>query len=179
MKHKDLLRYLPVGLFVMVMVFLARGLWLDPQELPSTQINQPVPNFSLSELIAGNPIDQSIFKGHWTILNVWASWCDACVNEHELIKTLSEKGVRVIGLNYKDNARTAKAWLANYGNPYQAVLFDHAGQLAIDLGVYGSPETFIIDPEGIIRYRHVGVLTAKAWQQALLPRIANRRNQSS
>ncbi|WP_367605624.1 DsbE family thiol:disulfide interchange protein [Legionella sp. W05-934-2] len=164
-------RLLPLVAFISLVLIFFRGLFLEPQTIPSVKINQTVPRFHLPNLINGELIDQSIFNGKWTVLNVWASWCEACSLEHPFLIELGNQGVNLVGINYKDDEESAKAWLNSYGNPYQAVLFDKRGHVAIDFGVYGSPETFLIDKRGIIRYRHVGILTTDIWQHAFLPII--------
>jgi cytochrome c biogenesis protein CcmG, thiol:disulfide interchange protein DsbE len=116
--------------------------------------------------------NQKEFLGHVSLLNVWATWCSVCRQEHaELMDIARSHQVVITGLDYKDNARDAIRWLAELGNPYQAVVFDEAGKLAMDLGVYGTPETYLIDSKGIIRYRHVGLMTKQDWEQTLLPLI--------
>lgn len=158
--------------------FLWKGLRLNPTELPSALIGKPVPRFSIPEVSQSNKnITESIFKGQVAILHVWSSWCTACQKESEFIQTIAKNHkLYIIGLNYYDDLKSAKDWLAAKGNPYQVNLFDKEGRLAIDFGVYGTPETFIIDKNGIIRYRHVGPLNEVLWQKEVLP-ILNQLNQ--
>lgn len=167
-------RLLPLIAFIFLILLFMRGLFLEPQTIPSVKINQSIPQFELINLIDGKKLDQSVLKGRWTVLNVWASWCEACALEHPFLIELKNQGVNLVGLNYKDDAETAKSWLANYGNPYQIIFFDKLGKVAIDFGVYGSPETFLIDKQGVIRYRHVGILTNEEWQQSFLPLISGK-----
>lgn len=169
MKQKRLSRLMPLFVFILLTVVLLRGLYLKPQTLPSVKINQTSPDFELRDLLSNKLVTQAVLKNKWTILNVWASWCDACAVEHPFLIQLHKQGFNLIGLNYKDDAYSAQNWLDNYGNPYQVVLFDNSGDVAIDFGVYGSPETFLIDKEGVIRVRHVGILTNKIWQQSFIP----------
>ncbi|MDW6001441.1 DsbE family thiol:disulfide interchange protein [Vibrio mangrovi] len=143
----------------------------DPTKLESVLIGHPVPSFRLEDLAEpGKLYDQSIFKGEPLLLNVWATWCPTCYAEHQFLNQLSKQGVKIIGLNYKDQREKAIQWLQDLGNPYLVSLFDGDGMLGLDLGVYGAPETFLIDAQGVIRYRHVGDVNAGNWQQVLLPR---------
>lgn len=168
-----LLRLLPLVLFLTLVGFLGWGLRHDPHQLPSTLIGKAVPAFQADSLMQPGPIDQTVFKGKITLLNVWASWCTACQAEHAFLWQLAQSGkVQLVGLNYKDDALIAKQWLLQMNNPYQAVIIDATGQLASQLGVYGTPETFLIDRAGIIRYRLTGPLTQKIWQRVLQPKIA-------
>ena len=115
-------------------------------------------------------LDQSLFRGQVTLLNVWGTWCPACKDEHDDLMWLAEeKGVNIIGLNYKDNREDAQLWLDRLGDPYRKIIYDPRGTLGFDLGVYGAPETFVIDAEGVVRYRHVGVVNKAVWEQTLLP----------
>ena len=167
-------RILPLIAFVILAILLFRGLYLEPQSIPSPIINQQTPTFSLKNLHNNQVITQTLFQDKWTVLNIWASWCEACSLEHSFLMKLNQQGVHLVGLNYKDEPKAAKSWLENYGNPYQLVLSDTKGEVAIDFGVYGSPETFLIDKQGIIRYRHVGILTPDVWQAHILPLISEK-----
>ncbi len=162
---------LPLLLFMGMLAVLWHGLYTDPKILPSTLIDHPVPEFKLPELFAPEKkIDSSIFLGKTSIVNVWASWCQACISEQELIRTVaSDPKVQWIGFDYKDDPRQAKAWLKQYGNPYQTILNDANGLAALDWGIYGTPETFVIDGKGIIRYKEVGPITTLDWQNDFLP----------
>ncbi len=166
-------RLIPLILFILLLAFFWRGLSLDPQHLPSTKLGKPLPRFRISTLDGGPEVvmTDASFKGSMALLNVWASWCEACNEEQVFLMTLAQEGVVIYGLNYKDKRRAARAWLAEWGNPYKMVGEDREGQLGIDLGVYGAPETFLIDKNGIIQYRHVGVLTVNDWKRDFLPRI--------
>ncbi|SFR49728.1 cytochrome c biogenesis protein CcmG, thiol:disulfide interchange protein DsbE [Marinobacter daqiaonensis] len=173
------LLFIPVILAIAVGVFLASGLGKDPQELDSALIGKPVPVFELSDL--KNPdraLTPEVFQGQVSLLNVWATWCPACRDEHDdLIWLAEEKGIPIIGLNYKDNRDQALEWLQDLGDPYQLTLFDPRGRLGFDLGVYGAPETYIIDQQGIVRFRHVGVVDEKVWEEELQPRIRQYREE--
>lgn len=165
-------RLIPFVVFVVLVIFFWRGLSLDPHEIPLAQLNKPLPQFQLP--ILGDEqtsFTQNSLQGQVTLLNVWASWCAACVDEQAFLLQLAREGVGIYGLNYKDNPQEAKQWLNEWGNPYKVVGEDLKGTVAIDLGVYGAPETFLVDKKGIIRYRHVGVLNADSWQKEFLPRM--------
>lgn len=169
------LLFLPLALFLgLVMVFLiqlirnANG--EDPTKLESVLIGRTVPVFKLEDLAhQGKLYDQSIFKGEPLILNVWATWCPTCYAEHMYLNSLAKQGVKIIGLNYKDERDKAVNWLDDLGDPYLVNLFDGDGMLGLDLGVYGAPETYLIDTNGTIRYRHVGDVNARNWTETLEP----------
>ncbi|GGC75075.1 DsbE family thiol:disulfide interchange protein [Marinobacter halophilus] len=177
---KRLTLFLPLVLALAVGLFLAAGIGKDPTELESALIGKPVPEFSLENLREPDQtLDQSLFHGQVSLLNVWAEWCPACWDEHEdLMWLANEKGVRIIGLNYKDQRENAFRFLGRLGDPYQTIIFDPRGSLGFDLGVYGAPETFVIDAEGIVRYRHVGVVNERVWEEILLP-VINRAEGNS
>ncbi len=152
---------IPVVVFLVLAGFLAKGLYLDPREVPSPLIDKPAPSFSLTRLDdPRQTIALADLRGKVWMLNVWASWCVACRDEHPLLVEFAKKGLLPIyGLNYKDQRDDGNAWLMRMGNPYQASLFDNEGRVGIDFGVYGVPETFIIDKSGTIRMKHIGPLT--------------------
>ena len=163
----------PLLLFFGLAGFLAFGLTLNPREVPSPLIDKPAPDFSLARL---DQPEQTFalkeMKGQVWLLNVWASWCVACQAEHPLLVDLAKSGqVTLIGLNYKDRRDLALGWLARHGNPYQATLSDTSGRVGIDFGVYGVPETYVIDRDGVIRHKHTGELTREVLQTQLLPLI--------
>lgn len=165
-------RMIPFLIFVVLTVFFLRGLSLDPHDLPLAQLNKPLPRFELPVLGAEHAsMTSGAFRGHVTLLNVWASWCEACTEEQVFLLQLAREGVNIYGLNYKDKPKAARAWLLTWGNPYKMVGADVAGKVAIDLGVYGAPETFLIDKAGYVRYRHVGVLTKDIWARDFVERI--------
>lgn len=164
---------LPLVLFVILLVFLVIGLKLNPREVPSPLIDKPMPVFTLPQLDAPEKAfhpDQ--MKGKVWLLNVWASWCVACRAEHPVLNLWARKSrINLIGLNYKDTTQAAKQWLAQLGNPYLTSIVDADGRVGIDWGVYGVPETFLIDKKGIIRYKHIGPLTMDDIKTILNPLI--------
>ena len=167
-------RYLiPLALFVILAGFLAVGLKLDPREVPSPLIDKPAPPFALPLL--DKPEAQATaadMKGRVWVLNVWASWCVPCLAEHPLVTELARAGqVPVIGLNYKDKQDDATRWLARNGNPFTNVVADSDGRVGIDYGVYGVPETFVIDKAGVIRFKQIGPITPQALEDKILPLI--------
>jgi cytochrome c biogenesis protein CcmG/thiol:disulfide interchange protein DsbE len=162
------LRFLvPLGVFVILVGFLAVGLKLDPREVPSPLIGKP----ALTRLDNPNQtIRREDLLGKVWMLNVWASWCVACRDEHPLLVDYSRaKRVPIYGLNYKDTRGDGQQWLARLGNPYDASLFDQDGRVGIDWGVYGVPETFIIDRQGVIRFKHIGALTPEVIRTRVEP----------
>ena len=159
---------MPLIIFAVLVLLLAVGLTLNPRLVPSPLIGKPAPEFELPLLLKQGSFSNKDLIGHVTLVNVWASWCFACRQEHEAVKYLSRQGVRVIGLNYKDEASDAKQWLAKLGNPYQAIVADRDGRAAIDWGVYGAPETFLIDQQGIIRHKVIGPLSDQEKFDALM-----------
>lgn len=163
-------RVIPILLFLTLCVFLWRGLSLDPHNLPSVQLGKRVPAFTLPQLQKPEvSFSSTQFPRKAVLLNVWASWCEACVEEQVFMLQLAREGVPIYGLNYKDKSVDALQWLSQWGNPYQLIVQDREGKVAIDLGVYGAPETFLIDKQGIIRYRHVGILTQETWLKEISP----------
>ena len=168
-------RYLiPLIVFVVLAGFLAIGLKLDPREVPSPLIGKPAPAFDLPQLAAPDQrLTTKELQGQVWLLNVWASWCVACRQEHPLLVELGKTGrVKLYGLNYKDKREDALGWLANYGNPYLKSLSDTDGLVGIDYGVYGVPETFVIDKQGVIRYKRIGPVTPETLRDTLLPLVA-------
>jgi len=163
----------PLVLFIVMAVFLALGLNLNPRDIPSPLINQPAPDFSLPVLgQPGRSLTKHALMGDVWIFNVWASWCGSCRIEHPIFNQLAKKKlVTLVGLNYKDEPEAAKQWLAQLGNPYDISVMDQEGRTGIDYGVYGVPETFIIDKKGIIRYKHTGPVEVNDMQNILIPLI--------
>ena len=167
-------RYLlPLVIFVLLVGFLAAGLSLNPREVPSPLIGKPAPAFSLPRLdAAGQTLSAQDLRGKVWVLNVWASWCAPCRQEHPLIAELAKSGgAPVYGLNYKDKPADATAWLGQLGNPYTATVSDVEGLVGIDYGVYGVPETFVIDKGGVIRLKHIGPMTPEALRDSVLPML--------
>ncbi|MEE9422491.1 MAG: DsbE family thiol:disulfide interchange protein [Gammaproteobacteria bacterium] len=166
-------RYLlPLFAFLALAGLLYKGLSLDPKKIPSPLIDKPAPTFSLPQLYAPEKLlTQNDLKNQVSLLNVWATWCGACRQEHPVVMQLAKTGVPIYGLNYKDKRPDAKRWLKQYGNPYRANAFDEEGRVGINWGVYGAPETFVIDKQGIIRHKHIGPLTTEALNRDILPLI--------
>lgn len=167
-------RYLiPLGIFVVLVLFLAVGLRLNPREVPSPLINKPAPAFTLPQLqIPDRSLSLGDLRGKVWLLNVWASWCVGCREEHPLLVELAKTGVvPIYGLNYKDQRGDALAWLGQSGDPYALSIADADGRVGIDYGVYGVPETFVIDKNGMIRYKQIGPLTPEALQSKILPLV--------
>jgi len=162
---------LPLAIFVVVLAFLFVGLFRDPREVPSPLIGKPAPAFSLARLHEPQArLSTQDMRGQVWLLNVWASWCVSCRVEHPLLLQLAKtNAVPIYGLDYKDKPDDALAWLAQHGDPYRASIVDGDGRVGIDYGVYGVPETFLIDKAGVIRYKQIGPLTAEALQQKILP----------
>ncbi len=168
------LRYVvPIALFLVLSVFLLVGLWKEPRELPSPLVGKPAPAFTLPELRdpakTWTPAEMS---GRVWLLNVFASWCVPCLVEHPVLLQLTrDKVLPVVGFNYKDDPAAALGWLAKHGDPYAAIVSDRTGAAAFDYGVYGVPETFLVDKAGTIRFKHVGPLTPEVVQGKLLPLV--------
>lgn len=162
--------FLPLLMFIVLATVLYRGLGKNPNAMPSALIGRPVPEFNLPSLRNDKSLlNQEIFKGQVTLLNVWATWCPSCRTEHPYLLNLAEQGVVIIGLDYKDETIKARHWLQQLGNPYRQVIVDREGSLGLDLGVFGAPETYLIDSAGVIRYKHVGVLDQRIWQRDFDP----------
>ncbi len=167
-------RYLvPLGAFLALAVFLWMGLGRDPSTVPSPLINKAAPEFRLAQLHEPTQqIGRADMLGKVWLLNVWASWCVACRQEHPILMELSRtRLVPIYGLNYKDKREDGINWLAQFGNPYVVSASDIDGRVGIDYGVYGVPETFVIDRQGIIRYKHIGPVTVDALKTKILPLV--------
>lgn len=165
---------LPVLIFVGVGIGLAVGLTRDPGTLPSALIDHPAPTFTLPPVAgrAGPGFSSADLEGRVSLVNVFASWCVPCRIEHPVLLELAHEGVPIYGINYKDPAEKAAGWLAELGDPYQAIGADQDGRVAIDWGVYGVPETFVIDAKGRIRHRHAGPLQPRDIEQTIKPLLA-------
>lgn len=167
-----MLKYkLPFTLFISLVLLLALGLKLKPKDVPSPLINQPIPQFELPNLTdtqhSFHPVDLS---GEVWILNVWASWCVSCREEHQQLLNLQQQSlIKLVGFNYKDDPDAACEWLKTQGNPYNLIVADRTGETAIDLGVYGVPETYIIDKHGVVRYKHTGPLHQHELETLFMP----------
>ena len=168
--NKSLL--IPLAVFVGLVMILSVGFNLeDPHFLPSELIDQQFPEFSLNELNAPDRIvTHQDIKGQVALVNVWATWCPNCLIEHpELMRISREEGLPLYGINYNDESIKARQWLVRHNNPFQFNIVDDQGKLGIDLGVYGAPETFVLDANGVIQYRHVGPVTRRVWEETLRP----------
>ncbi len=163
--------YWTLGVFVALVALLAIGLRLNPREVPSPLIGKPAPSFELPLLAKPDErFSEKTMLGRTWVLNVWASWCPPCLAEHPVVSQMARSGLApVVGLNYKDTREEALPWLARNGNPFQVVVFDANGRIGIDYGVYGVPETYVIDAKGIIRYKHIGPLSADVVQKKIEP----------
>lgn len=167
------LKLLPLAVFAALAVFLGKGLTLDPSELPSPLIGKPAPQFVSAMLPASEEqFDSQSMDGKVWVLNVWASWCRPCVEEHPVLLALADqRDVPIVGLNYKDVPADALRWLAQLGDPFSHLLGDEAGDVGLDWGVYGVPETFVIDQQGVVRFKHVGPLGPDDLENKVLPMI--------
>jgi len=166
-----------VLLFVPLVIFLLMGLvfWIglgkeDKTSLPSPLIGKAFPEFQLGVVEDGRTLTTEDLKGAPVLVNVWATWCPTCKAEHAFLNELAASGIRIIGINYKDDVAKAQDWLAAFGNPYVYNLSDPDGKLGLELGVYGAPETFLVDSQGIIRHKHIGDLNPQVWAR-LKPRF--------
>jgi cytochrome c biogenesis protein CcmG/thiol:disulfide interchange protein DsbE len=165
----------PLGVFALLAIVLAIGIRHSPDKgiIVSPLLGKPAPQFSLPALLEPQrTVRSQELRGRWYLLNVWGTWCGECRAEHEmLLKVKASGAVPLIGLDWKDNDTQAQAWLAQLGNPYETVAVDRSGRAAIDWGVYGAPETFLVNPAGIVVFKHVGALTEETWTREILPRV--------
>ena len=162
-----------LAVFAALVALLAIGLRLNPREVPSPLIGKPAPAFELPLLLAPDKkFSQKDMLGRVWILNVWASWCPPCLVEHPVVTRIARSGLApVVGLNYKDAREEALPWLERNGKPYQLIVYDRDGRIGIDYGVYGVPETYVIDAKGVIRYKHIGPLGADVVRDKLEPLV--------
>ena len=167
---------LPLGIFALLAVVLAIGIRHSPDKglIASPLLGQPAPSFSLPDLAdPARQVRSAALRGRWYLFNVWGTWCGECRAEHDMLLKAHSAGVLpIIGLDWKDDDGRARSWLAQLGNPYDSVAVDTAGRTAIDWGVYGAPETFLVNPQGIIVFKHIGALTDETWTREILPRVA-------
>ena len=163
----------PLGIFIVLLLFLAVGLRLDPRKVPSPLIDKPAPAFTLPRLDDPQQhVSEKDLLGKVWLLNVWASWCVSCREEHPVLVEFAKKNiVPIYGLNYKDERKDALAWLAQFGNPYTVSIMDADGRVGIDYGVYGVPETYVIDKQGVIRYKQIGPITPELLDAKILPLV--------
>ena len=168
--------FVPLAAFVVLIALLYAGFSLDdPHRLPSALLGKPFPSFSLPELNTPSAtVTEKVLKGRLTLVNVWASWCPTCQSEHaELARIHAETGIPLIGVVYKDDPESARAWLSRLGNPYERQIVDQDGLLGIDLGVYGAPETFLVDANGVIVHKRVGDVNRQVWESEFAPLVAS------
>ena len=169
---------LPLAFFAVLVVVLAISIRHSPDKgtIASPLVGRAAPGFSLPSLTdAQHVVSSQDLKGHWYLFNVWGTWCGECRAEHAMLVEVGHSGaVPIIGLDWKDEDDHALEWLAQLGNPYQAIAVDHDGRTAIDWGVYGAPETFLVNPQGVVVYKLVGPLTRESWSQEFLPRLAQK-----
>lgn len=166
---------LPLTLFTLLAVVLAIGIKHSPEKglIASPLLGKPAPQFALPNLTDPAKLVRSEdLRGHWYLFNVWGTWCGECRAEHDMLLQVRRAGVvPLIGLDWKDDDAQARSWLGELGNPYQSVAVDRSGRVAIDWGVYGAPETFLVNPQGIVVYKHIGALTYDAYTREILPRL--------
>lgn len=169
---------IPLAVFLVLIVILATGFRLeDPHLLPSVLIDRPFPEFELKELHDPERLITELdLKGEVALVNVWATWCPNCLVEHpELMRIAHEEGVPIYGINYNDDPEKARLWLERHGNAYRFNMVDDEGKLGIDLGIYGAPETFLIDANGVIQFKQVGIVSPELWRNTLKPLIEQLR----
>jgi len=169
---KRALLFLPLIFFIVLGVFLYKGLFLNPQSMPSALEGKPVPDFKLLTVLdTDRVVTKADLKGQVYLLNVWGTWCVGCKVEHPTLINIAKTGLPIYGINFKDELADAQQWLKDNHNPYQFTVFDSSGRLALDLGVYGAPETFVVDHNGVIQLRYAGVLDIMTWNTKFLPLI--------
>lgn len=167
-----------VTLLVLLAIF-AHQLLSPPAKEAAGLVGEPLPAFQLTDLVSGREWTNNTVKGQVSLINIWATWCDACALEHPILLSISKHyRIPIYSIDYKDNPQVAKQWLAQHGNPYSAVGSDHEGQVALDFGIYGTPETFVINRHGYIVYRHVGAIDQTTWEQVLYPLILKYQQQT-
>jgi cytochrome c biogenesis protein CcmG/thiol:disulfide interchange protein DsbE len=171
---------IPLAVFAILLVFLFVGLGLNPREVPSPLVGKASPPFELAQLHKPDAaFSHKDMAGKVWLLNVWASWCVACREEHPVLVELAKKNVvPIVGLNYKDKPDEGRAWLKQFGDPYMLSVMDRDGRVGIDFGVYGVPETFLIDKQGVIRFKQIGPVTPAVLEQKILPMIRELEKQS-
>ncbi|MBL8833534.1 MAG: DsbE family thiol:disulfide interchange protein [Rhodospirillales bacterium] len=177
---KRALFFLPLVLFAVLALYLGFGLTRDPQHVPSALIDRPVPAFDLPAVagVERPGLSSAMLAREVSLVNVFASWCPPCRIEHPILMRMSREGdVPIYGINYKDKAPDAARWLAELGNPYRAIGWDFENRVAVDWGVYGAPETFVVDRHGKIRHRHVGAITPDVLDRTLMPLVKRLRSE--
>lgn len=174
MRTKKLFFIIPIVVFALLAIVLWKGLGTEPRKIPSALLNKTVPQFTATDLMSGKNEPSTLLKDHVSIVNVWATWCIPCKQEHNELLTIKQRyPVAIYGINYKDDAKEAQKWLKEKSNPYIITWEDPTGKLGIEWGVTGVPETFLIDKKGVIRYRYAGPITVKVFQQEMMPLIAS------
>ena len=166
-------KFIPIGLFVVLVGFLYVGLDLDPKKLPSPLIGKKFPEMVINDFATGQEFKSTEYlKDKVSMVNVWASWCITCRAEQAMINKISqENDINMIGINYKDEKKDALQYLDILGNAYDSIIYDKDGKLGLELGVYATPETFIVDKNGIIQYKHIGEITVQNWEKVILPKV--------
>ncbi|NRA15645.1 MAG: DsbE family thiol:disulfide interchange protein [Oceanospirillaceae bacterium] len=161
------LLFIPFGICILLGVLFVKGLSLDPTELPSARLGKAFPSFNLPSVADANEqLSEQSLKGQVRLVNVWATWCPTCKREHSYLNKLANnEGVQIVGINYKDERNKAVQWLKRYQDPYIFNIYDEKGGLGLDLGVYGAPETYVVDAQGVIQYRHVGEVNERVWKK--------------
>jgi cytochrome c biogenesis protein CcmG/thiol:disulfide interchange protein DsbE len=165
--------FLPVLVFFALAILLWRGLYLDPRTLPSVLIDKPLPEFEIKTVELGDTlVGKADLPDEPFILNIWGSYCLPCLQENPILMEAKEQGlVPIVGVNYRDKLNLAQLWLDDNGSPFEFSLLDEDGRLGINLGVYGAPETFLVDGNGVIRYKHIGVIDYETWEDEIIPAI--------
>ena len=178
MNMRRALLLLPIPVFVVLIGVLLAGFFLGRHDIhPSALIGKEFPAFESMKLRSGAVVTNDDLKGELRLVNIWGSWCVACVDEHDVLtEIVRTKGVSLIGVNYKDERTDALAWLARYGDPYEYHLVDPEGDLGVNLGVYGAPETFVVDATGIVRFKHIGALTHEIFAEQIEPLLSASSN---
>lgn len=178
---KRLKLFIPLAIFLVLGLLLLKGLSLDPNAMPSALIDKPIPEFALPSLEQPDRIlERDDVVGQVALVNVWGTWCPSCRAEHPyLMKIAEEEGVPIIGVDYKDERAEAIKWLEKLGDPYVLNVYDERGKLGIDLGVFGAPETYVIDHRGMVRYKHIGVVDDRVWTEQLKPLVNQLRAEAS
>lgn len=178
---KRLKLFAPLAIFLILGALLLKGLSLDPNAMPSALIDKPIPAFTLPSLEQPDRVlERSDMIGQVALVNVWGTWCPSCRAEHPyLMKIADQEGIPIIGVDYKDVREDAIQWLEKLGDPYVLNIFDEHGKLGIDLGVFGAPETYVIDHRGVVRYKHIGVVDDRVWTERLKPLIDQLRAEAS
>lgn len=163
---------IPLVIFIFFIAVLFFGLFIETRTIQSPLIGKKLPNYELVELNTGYKSDIYMLPNEPFLLNVWASWCLECIREHSVLTNIAkDKKLKIVGINYKDERNDALGWLSIYGNPYLYNIYDYTGQLGLDLGVYGVPETFLVDKNKIIRAKHIGAITNDIYQQQIIPMV--------